>query len=667
MTANLAPAEAARRLRRAVRAALLLRAAVAAATAGFLLAGAAFLALRAVRPDLSPWRLAPWAAAPVAVLFSALAAAARRRVPPPERCLAAVEAASRAGGLALCAEMPGAAAWGAPAAVAPHVRYRPSPALRAALPLAALFCALALALPARFFERLLPPPPDPTGLLALAEREEARLEDLAAAGALEEEKAAGLREWLEQVRAGAEGGESSQAALLEALDHVSRKLDEAAVAAAEAAVAEQNALLASEAVVSALADAAALADARAAEGAPDALAALQAALPLSAAAQASLAEALPAAAPPAPAWGDSLPPDVRERLESILPKLNGSQLRDLAASLAATASADPPAVEALRALDRLLRGLDPETAAAVADLLGRIPADALEGVNAEKLASLCGGGKDLDPDFLDKLAKLLAKVPPDVLRRYAEALRAAGGGGSGPPPGSLSPDDRLALAELLDEFSPADFALLADLFAKLSQEDYASLFGGGSRGAAGGAPRVMTPQEFRDYLARLRELSTLSSNELARLARRNPGCCGNPSLAPLPSPSAALDALLAQHSAAAAAAAAALGLCNQPGAGGPGGGGPHAPLGFTDPTPPAGPEAFRDTPLPSADGAPDPTRSVLLGVSAGDPEVGAEAAPVSAGALDPADASADDAGATRAAPVLPRHRKAVESYFGDEP
>ncbi len=670
MTPTPPSVSAARDLRRAIRAALLRRAAWTAAAAGLLLSGAAFLALRIASPSLSPLALLPWAAVPVAVLFAALAVPALRRVPPPERCLAAVEASSRAGGLALCSEMPGAEAWAgaAPAAVAPVVRFRPSPALRASLPLAAAFCALSLALPARFFEKVLPPPPDPTGIEALAAREEARLEDLLDAGALDEAKAAELRGWLDQVRDGAETGSSSQAALLEALDHVARSLDDAAVAAASAAVAEQNALLAADAVASALADAAALADARAAEGAPDALAALQSALPLSDASQNALAGALPASSAGVP-LPDSLPEPLREKLAELLPKLSAAQLRDFASALAASAAdapADAPAADALRAADRLLRSLDPELLAHVADALASIPPEAVADLDAETLAACCGKAAGLPSDFLEKLASLLAKVPPDVLRRYAEALRSARGdrAGGGTDAGALSPEDILALCDLLDELSPEDFERLADLFSKLDPEGFEKLVSGGGSSPGGGAPQVMTPEQFRDYLETLRALANLSSNELARLVQNNPGCCGSPKLMPLPSPSAALDALLAQHSAAAAAAAAALGLCT--GTGSDGDGGPSAPLGFTGDTAPAGPGAFHDTPLQNGAGAPDPTAGRLLGVSAGDPDVPADAAPVTTGALDPAASSPDDAGATRVAPVLPRHQKTIESYFGDE-
>ena len=668
------PVSAARDLRRAIRGALLRRAAWTSLAAGLLLAGASFFALRIALPSLSPWRLLPWAAAPVALLFAALAIPALRRVPSPAQCLAAVESATRAGGLALCAQMPGAEAWAAaaPAAVAPSVRFRPSPALAAALPLAAAFCALSLALPARLFETILPPPPDPTGVLSLAEREEERLEGLLDAGALDEAAAAELREWLDQVRAGAENGSSSQAALLEALDHVARKLDDAALAAASGAVAEQNALLAADAVASALADAAALADARAAEGAPDALAALQSALPLSAGAKQTLAEALPGGAAPLRAddLPASLPAPLREKLADLLPKLSASQLRDFASALAASAAAGPadaPSADALRAADRLLRSLDPELLADVADALASIPPEAVADLDAEKLAALCGACAGLPGEFLEKLAALLAKVPPDVLRRYAEALRAARGdrAGGGANAGALSPEDILALCDLLDELSPEDFERLANLFSKLDPEGFEKLVSGGGACAGGGAPQVMTPEQFRAYLEKLRALSNLSSNELARLKQGNPGCCGSPKLAPLPSPSAALDALLAQHSAAAAAAAAALGLCT--GTGPDGDGGPPAPLGFTGDTAPVGPDAFHDAPLQNGAGAPDPATGVLLGVSAGDPEAGDAAAPVSAGALDPAASSPDDAGATRAAPVLPRHQKTIESYFGDEP
>ena len=67
-----APAAAARRLRRAIRAALLQRAAWGARVFGLLLAGGAFFALRVAVPSLAPLSLLPWAALPVGALFAAV-------------------------------------------------------------------------------------------------------------------------------------------------------------------------------------------------------------------------------------------------------------------------------------------------------------------------------------------------------------------------------------------------------------------------------------------------------------------------------------------------------------------------------------------------------------------------------------------------------------------
>jgi hypothetical protein len=674
-----APAAAARRLRRAIRAALLQRAAWGALVFGLLLAGGAFLALRVAAPSLSPLALLPWAALPVGVLFAAVAIPALRRLPSEARCLAAVEASSRAGGLALCSEMPGAAAWAVPETIAPAVRFRPSRALAAALPLAAAFCALSLALPSSLFEKVLPAPPDPTGIRALAAREESRLEDLLDAGALDEKKAAELREWLEQVREGAEKGDASQAALLEALDHVSRKLDDAALAAASEAVAEQNALLAAEGVASALADAAE-AGRLAPEGAaaaPAALSDMLQAMPLSPDTLSSLSSALPSAANPSSdsslaAHRSLLLPE----LLSLLSKLPPESLAALADALCAGEIPDPGAIDGLSLreqldLDRMLSSLDPAALAKLGSMLRDLTPEALARLAARASGSCPGGaGEQLPPEMMQRLAEILSQVSPETLATIAQKLSQAGGGGapSAEDAPELSLRDLLALQEMLEDLTPEALYDLASLLSKLSPESLQKFLGGGA-GASGGAAELMTPEEFRQFLAALHEAWKLSSNELERLMNSGGPGCSQCKRALMPGAGAALDALLQQaqsgSSAAAAAAAACLGLC--PGSGGPGGGGPHAPLGFTDPTPPAGPEAFHDTRLRSADGPPDPSSGILVGVSAGDPEVSAEAAPVGAGALDPAASSTDDAGATRAAPVLPRHRKAIESYFGDEP
>ena len=656
------PAAAARRLRRAIRAALLQRAAWGALVFGLLLAGGAFFALRVAAPSLAPLALLPWAALPVGALFAAVAFPALRRLPSEERCLAAVESSSRAGGLALCSGMPGAAAWAVPETIEPAVRFRPSRALAAALPLAAAFCALSLALPASLFERVLPAPPDPTGIRALAAREEERVEDLLDAGALDEAKAAELREWLEQVREGAEKGDSSQAALLEALDHVARKLDDAALAAASAAVAEQNALLAAEGVASALADAAA----------PAALSDMLQAMPLSPDTLASVSSALPSSPDSSLVTRHS---SLLPELLSLLSKLPPESLASLADALCKGELPDPGALDGLSLreqldLDNLLSPLDASARTQLGKMLKDLPPEALARLAARASGSCPGGaGQQLPPEMMQRLAEILSQVSPETLATIAQKLSQAGGGGapSAEDAPELSLRDLLALQEMLEDLSPEALYDLASLLSKLSPESLQKFLGGGT-GSSGGPAELMTPEEFRQFLAALHEAWKLSSNELERLLNCGGPGCSQCKRALLPGAGAALDALLQQaqsgSSAAAAAAAACLGLC--PGTGPDGDGGPPAPLGFTGATPPAGPEAFRDTRLQSAD-PPDPSSGVLVGVSAGDPEVSAGAAPVSVGALDPASASADDAGATRAAPVLPRHQKAIESYFGDEP
>ena len=572
------PAAAARRLRRAIRAALLQRAAWGALVFGLLLAGGAFFALRVAAPSLSPLALLPWAALPVGALFAAVAIPALRRLPSEERCLAAVESSSRAGGLALCSGMPGAAAWAVPETIEPAVRFRPSRALAAALPLAAVFCALSLALPSSLFEKVLPAPPDPTGIRALAAREEERVEDLLDAGALDEAKAAELREWLEQVREGAEKGDASQAALLEALDHVARKLDDAALAAASAAVAEQNALLAAEGVASALADAAA-AGSLAPEGAaaaPAALSDMLQAMPLSPDTLASVSSALPSSPDSSLVTRHS---SLLPELLSLLSKLPPESLASLADALCKGELPDPGALDGLSLreqldLDNLLSPLDASARAQLGKMLKDLPP-------AARASGSCpgGAGQQLTPEMMQRLAEILSQVSPETLATIAQKLSQAGGGGapSAEDAPELSLRDLLALQEMLEDLSPEALYDLASLLSKLSPESLQKFLGGGGA-SSGGPAELMTPEEFRQFLAALHEAWKLSSNELERLLNCGGPGCSQCKRALLPGAGAALDALLQQaqsgSSAAAAAAAACLGLC--PGTGPDGDGGPPA-------------------------------------------------------------------------------------------
>jgi hypothetical protein len=400
------------------------------------------------------------------------------------------------------------------------------------------------------------------------------------------------------------------------------------------------------------------------------------AMPLSPDTLSSLSASLPSASSPASSDSSlvtrhsSLP-----ELLSLLSKLPPESLAALADALCAGELPDPGAIDGLSLreqldLDQLLSSLDPAARAKLGSMLRDLPPEALARLAARASGSCPGGaGEQLPPEMLRRLAEILSQVSPETLATIAQKLSQAGGGGapSAEDAPELSLRDLLALQEMLDDLTPEALYDLAALLSKLSPESLQKFLGGGASGG-GGAAELMTPEEFRQFLAALHEAWRLSSNELERLLNAGGPGCSQCKRALLPGAGAALDALLQQaksgNSAAAAAAAACLGLC--PGTGPDGDGGPPAPLAFSDPTPPAGPESFRDTRLQSADGPPDPSSGVLVGVSAGDPEVSAEAAPVSAGALNPADASPDDAGATRAAPVLPRHRNAIESYFGDE-
>ena len=95
-----------------------------------------------------------------------------------------------------------------------------------------------------------------------------------------------------------------------------------------------------------------------------------------------------------------------------------------------------------------------------------------------------------------------------------------------------------------------------------------------------------------------------------------------------------------------------------PGTGAPTRGRGDAPLTWNDPLPLTDAK-FREHEL--APGTVNDDRSQLVGLSLGAPETAGAAAAVTPGQAAPGGRAT---GATATAPVLPRHRRAVENYFG---
>lgn len=197
-------------------------------------APALFLA-RLVAPDTPRAFLLAGAVALFLALFLVLLRRSLRRLPTEDQCRALLDSASRAGGLLLCADLPGADAWPRPdASELPPPLFRPARPLRVLLPAGLALCAAALLLSRSVFRSILPPPPPP-GLAPLVAQQEEKIEDLLARDILTPEEAEPLREWLESVAASA--ASASDPALLEALDHLAETLDQKALPAESASAA----------------------------------------------------------------------------------------------------------------------------------------------------------------------------------------------------------------------------------------------------------------------------------------------------------------------------------------------------------------------------------------------------------------------------------------------
>lgn len=201
---------------------------------GLLAAVLPLLVLRLFAPGLPRAVLAVAALAIVTGVAFAAVRRALRRAPTREQCRARLDAASRAGGLVLCAGLPGADAWPTPSTESvPVPVFAPGPH-RLLLPLGVVLVAVVLLLPDSILRRMRPAPPPP-GLTPVVASLEEKIEDLLARDLLTPEDAEPLREWLEQLSADPESLGSP--ATLEALDHLSADLDRKALAETAAAAA----------------------------------------------------------------------------------------------------------------------------------------------------------------------------------------------------------------------------------------------------------------------------------------------------------------------------------------------------------------------------------------------------------------------------------------------
>lgn len=227
----------ARRFRNRIRRILAGRGALAGGLAGAWATGLILLAARLAGIHGSTAErllFIPVLAAPAALAAAALAT---RRTPSPEATLAALDAASAAGGLVMCSGADGASAWPAAVTRLPAIAWNGSRAARG-LALALCFCLTTILLPARFFAGSSPSIKQDLDSLAgqLAERvAQAESEAL-----LPEPLVAALSNQLARI---AESGDAADPArTLEALDHIEEELSKSAAEQAEALTAEQAAL-----------------------------------------------------------------------------------------------------------------------------------------------------------------------------------------------------------------------------------------------------------------------------------------------------------------------------------------------------------------------------------------------------------------------------------------
>lgn len=310
--------------------------------------------------------------------------------------------------------------------------------------------------------------------------------------------------------------------------------------------------------------------------------------------------------------------------------------------------------------------LEQAAALADADILPAPKAEAL----TNDLARLAENGDATDParalEALDHLADEVDRATADGIesatdaleslqaaKTLADAMAAAAAAGTLPSAGDAAAQTRAALADLLAAL-PVDEATKADLLA------------------AAAAPGGLTADQLKALSKKLGKAGAARADTLAKLtaARRRTtggtpkpgGRCGRRGTAGScgggEAGEDALERMLAEGGEAGEAAATCAAACGTPGTGAPTRGRGDAPLTWNDPLPLTDAK-FREHEL--APGTVNDDRSQLVGLSLGAPETAGAAAAVTPGQAAPGGRAT---GATATAPVLPRHRRAVENYFG---
>lgn len=240
----------ARRFRRQIRCALGLRGATAGALVGLLVAGCLGLAARLLDSGWAPELIGLAMAGLGAGMAAAWGFAASRAAPTLETCVAALDAAGRAGGLLMSAALPGSEAWPLPPATSPRVAWRGGGRLAACAVLAGAFCAVVAALPRYVFVR---PPAVRLAIASLVEEQAARAALLEEQRLLPPQVAAALSN--ELARLDKTGDASDPARVLEALDHISDELRRTAQEKAESLAGERADTQAAQALAEMLAEA----------------------------------------------------------------------------------------------------------------------------------------------------------------------------------------------------------------------------------------------------------------------------------------------------------------------------------------------------------------------------------------------------------------------------
>ncbi len=235
------PRDGAEALRQRLGQALAERALLHALTIGLAIAAFAILVTRIAVPDIERYWLFAGLAVVVILCWAVGRFRAARQTPSYAQCLAAVDAASRGGGLLMAGEAARSAGWKADATVisVPEVSFSPGRALWPPLLLLAFIVAV-LAPSSTFFARTFNPPRE-DGIQALLEEEAQRLELYREQEVVDEETADRIQEWLESAKA---GDDHSAGELLEILDQVTDELNRAGEEAATAADEAQDATLA---------------------------------------------------------------------------------------------------------------------------------------------------------------------------------------------------------------------------------------------------------------------------------------------------------------------------------------------------------------------------------------------------------------------------------------